>query len=190
MCGAAITLLDGDGAEIAQTQTARSGEFTFDQLMPGAYSVRITLPEGYVYTAGGAGSMAKRTDEATVTLDLGELHMGETLGGITVGALKPASLGGVVWFDSDDDGRRQVGDIGVQGATVRLNVTDGADAGKTLAVTTDETGSYRFDGVMPGQAEISFELAEGYAFAKNAGGERRVSVVPHAGQRQWADGND
>ena len=92
---------------------------TFDQLMPGAYSVRITLPEGYVYTAGGADSMAKRTDEATVTLDLGELHMGETLGGITVGALKPASLGGVVWFDSDDDGRRQVGDIGVQGATVR-----------------------------------------------------------------------
>ncbi|MFR0860182.1 MAG: SdrD B-like domain-containing protein [Christensenellales bacterium] len=121
--GAAITLLNGDGAEIAQTQTARSGEFTFDQLMPGAYSVRITLPEGYVYTAGGADSMAKRTDEATVTLDLGELHMGETLGGITVGALKPASLGGVVWFDSDDDGRRQVGDIGVQGATVRLNVT-------------------------------------------------------------------
>ena len=176
--GAAITLLDGDGAEIAQTQTARSGEFTFDQLMPGAYSVRITLPEGYVYTAGGTGSMAERTDEVTVTLDLGELHMGETLGGITVGALKPASLGGVVWFDSDDDGRRQVGDIGVQGATVRLNVTDGADAGKTLAVTTDETGSYRFDGVMPGQAEISFELAEGYAFAKNAGGERRVSVVP------------
>lgn len=117
--------------------------------MPGAYSMRITLPEGYVYTAGGAGSMAERTDEATVTLDLGELHMGETLGGITVGALKPASLGGVVWFDSDDDGRRQVGDIGVQGATVRLNVTDGADAGKTLAVTTDETGSYRFDGVMP-----------------------------------------
>ncbi|MFR2151228.1 MAG: SdrD B-like domain-containing protein, partial [Christensenellales bacterium] len=105
--GAAITLLDGDGAEIAQTQTARSGEFTFDQLMPGTYSVRITLPEGYVYTAGGAGSMAERTDEATVTLDLGELHMGETLGGITVGALKPASLGGVVWFDSDDDGRRR-----------------------------------------------------------------------------------
>lgn len=31
---------------------------------------------------------------------------------------------------------------------------------------------------MPGQAEISFTLAEGYAFAKNAGGERRVSVVP------------
>lgn len=53
--GAAITLLDGDGAEIAQTQTARSGEFTFDQLMPGAYSVRITLPEGYVRYRGRRG---------------------------------------------------------------------------------------------------------------------------------------
>lgn len=99
--------------------------------MPGAYSVRITLPEGYVYTAGGTGSMAKRTDEATVTLDLGELHMGETLGGITVGALKACVSRRRGLVDSDDDGRRQVGDIGVQGATVRLNVTDGADAGKT-----------------------------------------------------------
>ena len=176
--GAAVTLLDGDGAEIAQTQSTRSGEFTFDRLMPGAYSVRITLPEGYVYTAGGADSLVERTDEATVTLDLGELHMGETLSGVTVGALTPASVGGVVWLDADDDGRRQTGDAGVQGATVQLTMTDGVDAGQTFTTTTDETGSYRFDGVMPGQAEIAVTLADGYAFAKNANGTRRVSVVP------------
>ena len=176
--GASVALLDGDGTEIAQTQSTRSGEFVFDRLMPGAYSVRIMLPEGYVYTTDGGDSLAERTDESTVTLDLGELHMGEVLSGVTVGALAPASVGGVVWLDADDDGRRQAGDAGVQGAEIQLTVTAGADAGKTFSATTDETGSYRFDGVMPGQAEISVTLADGYAFAKNAGGARRVSVIP------------
>ena len=178
--GAAVALLGGDGEELAQTQSTRSGEFTFDQLMPGAYSVRVTLPDGYVYTAGGADSLAERTNDATVTLDLGELHMGETLSGVNVGALKPASLGGVVWLDADNDGRRQNGDAGMQGVTVQLTMTDGADAGTTLTTTTDALGSYRFDGVMPGKAELSFTLADGYAFAKNAVGTRRVSVVPMA----------
>ena len=175
--GASVALLSGDGTEIAQTQSTRSGEFAFERLMPGTYAVRITLPEGYVYTAGGADSLAERTDESTITLDLGELHMGETLSGVTVGALTPASVGGVVWLDADDDGRRQVGDAGIQGATVCLTVTDGADAGKTFTATTDETGTYRFDGVMPGKAEISVTLADGYAFAKNVSGTRRVSVI-------------
>ena len=178
--GAAVTLLDSDGVELAQTQSTRSGEFAFDQLMPGAYSVRVTLPEGYVYTLDGGDSLAGQTDGATVTLELGELHMGETLSDVTLGALKPASIGGVVWLDQDDDGRRQVGDAGVQGATVELTMTNGADAGKTLTTTTDEAGSYRFDGVMPGEAALSFTLADGYAFAKNANGTRRVSVVPMA----------
>ena len=178
--GATVALLGGDGEEMAQTQSTRTGEFTFDRLMPGTYSVRVTLPEGYVYTVGGADSLALRTDEAAVTIGLGELHMGETLSGVNVGALKPASVGGVVWMDADDDGRRQNGDAGVQGVTVQMRITDGADAGTTLNATTDASGSYRFDGVMPGRAELSFTLADGYAFAKNASGTRRVSVVPMA----------
>ena len=178
--GATVALLGGDGEEMAQTQSTRTGEFTFDRLMPGTYSVRVTLPEGYVYTVGGADSLALRTDEAAVTIGLGELHMGETLSGVNVGALKPTSVGGVVWMDADDDGRRQNGDAGVQGVTVQMRITDSADAGTTLNATTDASGSYRFDGVMPGRAELSFTLADGYAFAKNASGTRRVSVVPMA----------
>lgn len=106
--------------------------------------------------------------------------MGETLSDVNVGALKPTSVGGVVWMDADDDGRRQNGDAGVQGVTVQMRITDGADAGTTLNATTDASGSYCFDGVMPGRAELSFTLADGYAFAKNASGTRRVSVVPMA----------
>lgn len=76
-----------------------------DQLMPGAYSVRITLPEGYVYTAGGAGSMAERTDEATVTLDRSAVSArfdSERPGGF----LRESTFAGVWragWFSGETD---------------------------------------------------------------------------------------
>lgn len=178
--GATVALLNADGAEIASTQTIRSGEFSFDKLMPGRYSLRVTLTDGYVYTVGGMDSAAERQNEATTVIDLGELAMGETLSDVNIGALMPATVGGVVWYDGDDDGRRQSSDSGMQGVSAVLTVLTGNDAGKVYETTTDENGAYSFSGVMPGQAEIRFTLPEGYAFAKNASGTRRVSVVPVA----------
>ncbi len=100
--------------------------------MPGTYSVRVTLPEGYVYTVGGADSLARRTDEATVTIDLGELHMGETLVGrerrrAEAGVRRRRGLvrRGRRRPQADRRQRR----AGRDGATA---LTDGADAGKTL----------------------------------------------------------
>ena len=148
--------------------------------MPGRYSLRVTLVDGYVYTVGGMDSAAERQDEPTIVIDLGELAMGETISDVNIGVLMPATVGGVVWYDRDDDGRRQSGDSGMQGVRAVLTMLSGYDAGKTYETTTDENGAYRFDGVMPGQAEISFTLPDGYAFAKNASGTRRVSVVPAA----------
>ena len=91
-------------------------------------------------------------------------------------------------MDADDDGRRQNGDAGVQGVTVQMRITDGADAGTTLNATTDASGSYRFDGVMPGRAELSFTLADGYAFAKNASGDAARQRRADGGQRKRAGG--
>ena len=178
--GASVALLNADGTEIASTQTIRSGEFSFGKLMPGRYSLRVTLTDGYVYTVGGIDSAAERQDEATTVIDLGELAMGEALSSVNIGALMPATVGGVVWYDGDDDGRRQSGDSGMQGVNAVLTVLTGYDAGRVYETTTDENGVYSFSGVMPGQAEIQFTLPDGYAFAKNAGGTRRVSVVPAA----------
>ena len=178
--GATVALLNADGAEIASTQTIRSGEFSFDKLMPGRYSLRVTLTDGYVYTVGGMDSAAERRNEATTVIDLGELAMGETLSDVNIGALMPATVGGVVWYDGDDDGRRQSSDSGMQGVSAVLTVLTGNDAGKVYETTTDENGAYSFSSVMPGQAEIRFTLPEGYAFAKNASGTRRVSAVPVA----------
>ncbi|MBQ4265575.1 MAG: carboxypeptidase regulatory-like domain-containing protein [Clostridia bacterium] len=176
--GASVTLVDAHGMEIASRQTVRSGEFTFDQVMPGAYSIRVTLPEGYDFTASGGESLAGEDAWSGTLMDIGTLAMGSRIADVRIGALKAASIGGVVWLDQDDDGHRQNGDDGVYGVRAVLEMTGGADAGRIFETTTGIDGAYRFDGVMPGTARITFEVADGQAFAKQVSGARRVSSVP------------
>lgn len=93
--------------------------------------------------------------KATTVIELGELAMGEALSGVNIGALMPATVGGVVWYDGDDDGRRQSGDSGMQGVNAVLTVLTGYDAGRVYETTTDENGVYSFAGVMPGRQRFS-----------------------------------
>ncbi|MBR5287995.1 MAG: carboxypeptidase regulatory-like domain-containing protein [Clostridia bacterium] len=183
MRGAVITLSDMNGNEIAKKNTIRSGEFAFDGLLPGEYVLSIVLNEGYVFTAGGSDSLIDRVQQETASLYLGSLEMGGTMDGIAIGALRPASVSGVVWLDENNDGRREEGDAGVSGVHVTLTMNSGKDAGKSITTKTDEQGGYRFDGVMPGEAQLSFEIADGYGFAKKVSGARRVSCVPMSNDR-------
>lgn len=178
MRGAKITLLDASGAVLAEKTTIRSGEFSFENLMPGEYTLGVALNEGYVFTADDGDSLMERSDSRSASLDLGMLEMGTAKENILIGAIAPASVSGMVWVDADNDGKRLDGDAGVEGVTVSLTMTSGKDSGKTISVETDASGAYRFDGVMPGEAQIRFDISDGYAFAKNASGDRRVSCVP------------
>ncbi|MGN0774933.1 MAG: SdrD B-like domain-containing protein, partial [Candidatus Ventricola sp.] len=176
--GATVTLIDENGGEIASRQTIRSGEFSFDQLMPGRYALRVTLPDGYQYTQESGESRAARTGAADAEIDLGTLAMGGAIADVRIGALKTAAMGGVVWYDQDDDGKRATEETGMANVQATLTMMSGADAGRVFETVTDETGAYRFDGVTPGDAVLTFALPDGYAFAREAVGTRRVSSVP------------
>ncbi len=173
--GAVLTLYAQDGTQAAQTTSLRSGEFAFEALAPGQYSVEIELPEGYAFTRSGGDSKAQFSLETKQTLQLGEIAMGQTLESIHIGALKPSAVGGVVWMDDDNDGRRQPADSGV--ANVRVTMTS-LDGEGEASMVTDESGTYRFEGVMPGRYVLRFELSDGQAFAKQIEGTQRVSCVP------------
>lgn len=176
--GASITLL-GDNREVLQTvQSVRSGSYSFDNLMPGSYTLRIELPEGYVYTLDGKDSVTLRSNDVISEFNVGQLRMGETIEHINIGALNPVQVGGVVWYDQDNDGRRANADSGISGTRAVLTMLSGADAGMTFETKTNEDGSYRFENVMPGQARIGFTLPDNHAFAIQAEGTYRVSRVP------------
>ena len=176
--GATVELCLADGTPVAQMQTARTGAFAFSGVMPGEYDLLVTLPEGYVFTAEGGDSTAAHSDSLSQRLELGTMTMGGAMTDIRVGALMSSGVGGVVWVDEDDDGRRQTTSEGLPGVRVTLSMLSGNDAGRTMETFTGTDGVYRFDGVMPGDAALTFALEEGFAFARNASGTRRVSVVP------------
>ena len=173
--GAVLALIAADGTQAAQTTSQRTGEYSFSGLVPGSYTLRITLPEGYVYSRDGGDSAAAHKIDAQQTISLGEIAMGSTLSDVNIGALQPSVVSGYVWLDADDDGRRQPADAGVAGTRVTLVSLDGEQDAVTMA---DDTGAYRFENVMPGSYALRFELTDGQAFARQVAGTRRVSCVP------------
>lgn len=175
--GATVTLIDENGDEVGSSTTIRSGEFSFARLMPGTYGLRIDLPQDYVFTAGGKDSLVGNESGCSAEIALGELDMGAAMTDIRFGALRPAAAGGVLWLDQNDNGRRDYDESGVSGVRALLTMVSGADAGKQYETVTDETGAYTFPCVMPGMVEITYELAPGQAFARNANGVKRVSSV-------------
>jgi len=71
--------------------------------------------------------------------------------------LTPYSLGNRVWYDTNDNGILDAGEVGVSGVTVNLYKDNGStpgvyDSGDTLAgtATTDSNGYYRFDNLGAG----------------------------------------
>jgi hypothetical protein len=88
---------------------------------------------------------------------------------VDFGLFLPASLGSMVWFDTNGDGITEAGEAGVAGVTVTLYDA----AGNTIATTTtDSNGLYQFVNLVPGTYVVGFsDLPNGYVFtAANQGG--------------------
>jgi hypothetical protein len=71
-----------------------------------------------------------------------------------------AAIGDTVWFDDDQDGIQDTGELGFPGVTVNLY-----DCGGTVPIataTTDADGFYKFDGLTPGDYFVEFIEPEGY----------------------------
>ena len=74
----------------------------------------------------------------------------------------PASVGDRVWYDADNDGVQDAGELGVAGVTVHLLRSDGTEAAATMS---DPDGIYGFANVMPGSYSVKVDLPAGYRFS-------------------------
>lgn len=75
---------------------------------------------------------------------------------------EPASLGDFVWYDSNQDGIQDAGEVGIPGVTVQLQDC----AGQVLATTlTDVNGYYLFSNLTPGDYRVHFVAPEGMDFS-------------------------
>jgi protocatechuate 3,4-dioxygenase beta subunit len=174
LAGVSVALRDAGGTVIATTTTDANGNYLFDKLPPGDYSVAVTPPEGYTVTGrdlGGDDGADSDIDAGTGRSGIITLKEGERNLSIDAGLCKPveppvpvlSSLGDYVWLDADKDGAQDSDEQGLANVTVKLLDRDGE---VVATQQTDATGKYLFDQLQPGEYKVQFVAPEGYGFTK------------------------
>ncbi len=151
----ALTGTDDRGNPVSRTTTTASdGSYAFATLRPGTYALAATTPSGYLTgkaTAGTSGGTA-----TPGTLSMITLAQGSTGAANNFGELTPASLAGVVFDDTNNDGTQGAGDAGISGVTITLTGLDDLGNSVTASTTTGTNGTYAFGTLRPG----TYQLAE------------------------------
>lgn len=142
-------------------QTQPDGSYLFDNLRPGVYRVNETQPttalNGKDYldgtdTIGSAGGDDSINDEfSNINLATGT-ETNST--GNNFGELEEVELSGFVWHDSDNDGIREVGEVGIGGVDITLSGVDDQGVVSPVTIQTNPDGSYAFTGLRPGEYRI------------------------------------
>jgi fimbrial isopeptide formation D2 family protein/uncharacterized repeat protein (TIGR01451 family) len=158
LAGATVTLTGTDylGNPVNLTTTTDSaGDYIFDGLNAGAYTVTVTPPSGYTQTGdpdqpGVACSACDNKTTAPIILGPGDVYVNADFG------YQPAAgtghaIGDQVYFDADASGTFTPGDYGIAGVTVALLDS----TGKIIATTTtDANGNYLFPGLPDGTYSV------------------------------------
>ncbi|MEM7125603.1 MAG: SdrD B-like domain-containing protein [Chloroflexota bacterium] len=177
-----------DGVPITEspfltTTTFDNGFYLFPAVPSGEYYVRFdlsSLPIGYIPTLQDVGTddgIDSDADPDTgVTPSTGTLVPETSNLTLDLGITREASVGDLVWYDTDADGTQdgdetgqpaQIEQIGVPGVSVTLFTADNDQVGVT---TTNADGSYHFDGLLPGGYYLRFTPPAGFSVSPTDAG--------------------
>ncbi len=160
------------------TTSDSAGFYAFDGLAAGFYTVHFGLVPNAVYTKQDQGSDLLDSDAdpntgATAGFPLASGYYNQTIDCGLIILDEKVDVGDRVWLDTNRNGIQDPGEGGIQGVTVRLRSVPGD---QVIATTvTDQLGTYRFKGVIPGDYYIEFmlnSLPNGYLVSpKDQGGD-------------------
>ncbi len=150
LSGVTVQLLDSNGVVIRTTTTDANGQYRFDGLTIGTYSVREIQPVGLLQAGQRAGSGG---GDASVPdlISLINVGAGVSLVNYDFCEIPPAELSGHVYVDTDQDCVYDSDEAPIAGVTITL-----LDAnGNVVATTqTDAAGQYKFSGLRPGNYTV------------------------------------
>ena len=194
--GVLIELLNHNDEVVQTTTTNPSGEYSFDQLRPGRYSVRQSHPEGYFQggqMVGSAGGQVAESDWL-VGIDLGS---GENAVEYNFFEVPPASISGFVFQDGGvltieqppapselrqyRDGKLTADDVPIPGVTIELrtvlggpffgqNALPGVYPDGPIQAVTDADGFYQLVGLRPGSYHLYQVQPDGFVDGLDSAG--------------------
>ena len=154
--------VDDTGAAVSLgTSTDANGDFRFDGLRPGTYTVtQPTQPPGtsngqtIAGSAGGSATPITTVPSAISGIDLatpGADSTGNLFGEIPLNS----AISGRVWSDLDNNGVIDPAESGIEGVLVRLSGTDLAGNAIERDLITGADGSYAFTELPPGNYTLT-----------------------------------
>ncbi len=153
------------------TVTDASGAYLFAGLPDGNYRVTFSnLPAGFTFTVKDATAEAVGTDsDADLVSGITGVYDLDAAGISATGINETkvdgglistrASLGDLVWLDSNGDGIKDATEAGISGVTVTLYASDGITV--LASTVTDANGKYLFPNVTPGSYILGFSTVPG-----------------------------
>ncbi|HEV3146197.1 MAG TPA: SdrD B-like domain-containing protein [Gemmataceae bacterium] len=77
-------------------------------------------------------------------------------------SIQPSSLLGFVWADFNNDGQIDFGESGISGVSIHLQGRDFLGRAVDQTITADSSGSYQFNGLLPGSYTVTAAQPNGY----------------------------
>ncbi len=160
IAGVTIELLQ-NGVVIATTQTDANGEYLFDRLLQGTYSVREIQPSLYFDSGDKIGTVGGVTTGTNLTNDkFDEIALVSDRFGVRYDFVETyGTISGKVHADVNGDCIQNNGEVGIAG--VRMELLDVNN--NVIAVTfTDVDGRYKFEGLERGTYSVREIQPAGY----------------------------
>ncbi|MEM1181327.1 MAG: SdrD B-like domain-containing protein [Acidobacteriota bacterium] len=148
----AVSVEITDGVDLWQTVTDASGDFRFEGLPAGTYTVSVDVPTDFSAVVIGSSAVDGQGDSSPVLIGQGESV--ENFHAPLWPAGTDGDIAGVVWRDDNGDGLFAVEESGLDGQEVRLETPAGTVLGTAV---TDITGAFLFDGLLPGDYRLTLD---------------------------------
>ena len=147
--GVTVNLVDADGNVVATTTTDEKGNYSFDKLPAGTYSVKV-VQDGPIASLEQTGDPDATKDNSSEPITLNNDNPSKT--DVNFGYVNNNSLSGTVYRDDSRNGDQDGTEPGYSGVTVQLLDKDGQVIATT---TTDANGNYSFDKLPDGTYSVT-----------------------------------
>ena len=183
--GVEVIAVDENGVVWDTTTTNKEGKYALHGLMPGKYVIKFAREPGNGFTRlrpqlENGSYVVELLDGYGITGQI-DISMGQLLEKVNAGMLPSATVTGTFFMDLNDNGVKDEGENGMAGVKARLLSEDGE---VDLLRPVEENGRYFFDGVMPGNYTITYQLPEHCEMAKVADGG---NTLAHQGAENTTD---
>ncbi|EFA80686.1 colossin A [Heterostelium album PN500] len=161
--GVNVTLLDENNNVVSTNVTDNNGKYNFDNLKPGKYCVKFTVPSGYGVSPKGEDSTVDANGQTCFTLDNTTAILSKPSDNVeayymnhnaNAGLTPPTyAIGDQVWQDNNRDGVKDANEPGLPNVQVSLYNSNGQ---MMIQTNTDSNGIYHFDNLQPGTYKVVF----------------------------------